>query len=116
VFHARGRPEQMSVSYLPLELVRGTPVADPANEPWPGGSIAQLASLGVVVRRVEESFRARMPTPEETRKLRIPPGVPVLTISRRMLAGENQDCPVEAAVEIVLPGDRVALDYTIDLD
>lgn len=46
VFYARGEPEQISVNFLPLELVAGTPVADPAREPWPGGTLAQLAYLG----------------------------------------------------------------------
>ncbi|KWW98983.1 Transcriptional regulator [Carbonactinospora thermoautotrophica] len=116
VFYAEDQPQQMSVSYYPLDLVRGTPVADPNNEPWPGGNIAQLATLGITVTRVEESVRARMPLPEEKRTLRIPPGVPVLTITRRMLAGPNKDRPVEVAADIVIPADRVVLDYTIDLD
>lgn len=115
VFHANDEPQQISDSYYPLALVQGTPVADPANEPWPGGNIAQLATLGIYVTRVEESVRARMPTPDETHVLRIPPGVPVLTITRRMFVGEKRDTPVEAAVDIVIPGDRVVLDYAIDL-
>ncbi len=36
VFHARNRPQQMSTSYLPLDLVQNTPIANPDNEPWPG--------------------------------------------------------------------------------
>ncbi|HZU16804.1 MAG TPA: GntR family transcriptional regulator [Candidatus Dormibacteraeota bacterium] len=112
VFYARSRPEQISTSYYPLSLVEGTPVADPNNEPWPGGNIAQLATLGVHVTEVQESVRARMPTPEERQILQIPRGIPVLTIRRRMLA---QGRPVEAAVDIVIPADRVVLDYTIEL-
>lgn len=116
VFYAADRAEQISRSYLPLHLVAGTPVADPANEPWPGGNIAQLATLGVIVSRVRETVRSRMPTTEETETLRIPRGVPVLTITRVMLTGPDRDRPVEAAVDIVIPGDRVALDYVIDLN
>jgi GntR family transcriptional regulator len=116
LFFVDERPEQVSTSYLPLELVKGTPVADPANEPWPGGTIAQLASLGRPVTRVEESVRARMPTPEEAQTLRIAAGVPVLVITRRMFTGANHDLPVEAAVDMVLPADRVILDYVIDLE
>jgi GntR family transcriptional regulator len=112
VFHARGRPQQMSTSYLPLDLVQNTPVANPDNEPWPGGNIAQLATLGIMISRVDESVSSRMPTPGESRTLRIGAGVPVLTINRRMLAGEQ---PFEAA-EIVIPSDRVVLDYAISLD
>ena len=107
------RPEQLSTSYLPLDLVRGTPVADPENEPWPGGTIAQLASLGQTVTRVEESVHARMPTQEEAKTLRIAAGVPVLVVTRRLLAADR-DQPVEAAFD-VLPADRVILDYQTDL-
>lgn len=115
VFYSAGFPEQMSLSYYPLSLVAGTPVADPANEPWPGGNIAQLASLGIAVTRVEESVSARMPTPDEARTLRIPPGVPVLTVTRRMLAGPDRSQPVEAAVNITIPADRAVLDYSVDI-
>lgn len=112
VFYAHGQPQQLSYSHFLLDMVATTPVADPANEPWPGGSIAQLMSLGVEVTAVEESVRARMPTADETSILQIPTGVPVLTVTRRMLSGQR---PVEAAADIVIPADRVALDYRIDL-
>ncbi|SEF80067.1 transcriptional regulator, GntR family [Thermomonospora echinospora] len=112
VFHSRGEPQQISVSYLPWSLVEGTPVADPAREPWPGGTPAQLASLGRPVTRVEESVQARMPTPEEVETLRITAGVPVLTITRRMFSGDR---PYEVCRDIVIPADRVTLDYSIDL-
>jgi GntR family transcriptional regulator len=102
----------MSLTYLPLELVAGTPVADPANEPWPGGTPAQLASLGHPVGRVEESVRARMPTPEEVETLHIAAGVPVFSITRRMLSGDRV---LEVAADIVIPADRAILDYAIDL-
>lgn len=116
VFYAKDRPEQISVSYLPLSLVAGTPIADPVNEPWPGGNIAQLATIGVVVSRVRESVHARPPTPGEARTLQIPPGVPVFAITRVMLTGPDRSRPVEAAADIVIPADRTVLDYVIDLD
>lgn len=115
VFYAKDKPQQMSNSYLLLSLVGGTPVADPANEPWPGGNIAQLATLGQLVSRVEESVTARMPLPDEAETLRIPTGVPVLIVTRRMLAGPNRDDVVEVA-NIVIPADRTILDYVIDLE
>jgi GntR family transcriptional regulator len=105
-------PQQMSMSYLPLDLVAGTPVADPRNEPWPGGSVAALASIGVTVTEVRELVTARMPQPDETRSLAVEVGTPMLTITRTMFAGERA---VEAAVDIVVPGDRAELEYRIDL-
>lgn len=113
IFYIDDRPEQLITSYLLYDAVRGTPVADPDNEPWPGGTIAALASLGITAVAVEESVRSRMPTPEEADTLRLATGVPVLVITRRTLA--EHDRPVEVAADIVLPADRVVLDYRMDL-
>ncbi|RAY13559.1 GntR family transcriptional regulator [Actinomadura craniellae] len=112
VFYARGEPQQISVNYLPWDFVAGTPVADPDREPWPGGTPAQLAFLGHPATRVEEAVRSRMPSPDEGRTLRMPPGVPVLTITRRMFSGDRV---LEVCRDIVIPADRVILDYSIDL-
>lgn len=108
VFWARDEPQQMSRSALPFSLVEGTPIADPANEPWEGGTIAQMASIGVTVTGIEETVRARPATEVERDTLRMREGVAVLTITRRMLAGER---PVEAAADIVIPADRAELRY-----
>src|SRR3981081_2063141 len=112
VFYARGEPEQISVDFLPLDLVERTPVADPAREPWPGGTVAQLASLGYPVSRIEESVSARMPTESETRTLRVAQGVPVFTILRRMISG---GAVLEVSRHIVIPADRAGLEYGIDI-
>jgi GntR family transcriptional regulator len=112
VFYACGEPEQMSVSFLPLDLVEGTPVADPAREPWPGGTLAQLASLGHPVSRVEESVSARMPSEPEARTLGMPAGVPVFAILRRTMSG---NAVFEVSRHIVIPADRVVLEYGIDV-
>ncbi|GAA4391987.1 GntR family transcriptional regulator [Actinomadura verrucosospora] len=112
VFYAREEPQQISVNYLPWDVVGDTPVADPAREPWPGGTLAQLAYLGYPPTRVEEAVRSRMPTPEEAETLNMAGGVPVLAITRRMLARAGV---MEVCREIVLPADRVVLDYAIDL-
>ncbi|MEU7617165.1 GntR family transcriptional regulator [Micromonospora rifamycinica] len=112
VFRSHNVPQQISTSYLLLDMVAGTPVADPANEPWPGGNTSQLASLGVRLTRIIERPKTRMPTEDEARILAIGDRVPVMTITRISLAGDR---PVETALEIVLPGDRVELEYVIDL-
>ncbi|RSN50734.1 GntR family transcriptional regulator [Actinomadura sp. WAC 06369] len=112
VFYARDEPQQISVNFLPWALVGDTPVADPAREPWPGGTLAQLAYLGHPPTRVEESVRSRMPTPDEVETLRLTGGVPVLAITRRLLSGPGV---MEVCRDIVLPADRVVLDYAIDL-
>jgi GntR family transcriptional regulator len=112
VFRSLGVPQQLSTSYFPLDLVAGSPVADPVNEPWPGGDVARLFSLGIVVTGIRERVRARMPAPDEASVLHVPAGVPVVTITRQTYAGDRV---VEVATDIVIPADRVELDYWIDL-
>jgi GntR family transcriptional regulator len=107
-----GEPHRASRSYLLLDMVDGTPIVDPAKEPWPGGTMAQLDSVGVRVSSVEEVVQARMPTPEERRDLRIDDGTPVLAVRRLMYAGDKV---VEACVDIVIPADRVILHYRHEL-
>jgi GntR family transcriptional regulator len=53
-----------------------------------------------------------MPSPEEAETLRIGHGVPVLAITRRMLSGDRV---LEVCRDIIIPADRVVLDYSIDL-
>ena len=112
VFFARGEPQQISVNWVPGPRRPPPPGAPPAREPWPGGTLAQLAYLGHPPVRVEEAVRSRMPTPEEAETLRMSGGVPVLGITRRLLANAGV---MEVCREIVLPADRVVLDYAIDL-
>ncbi|TMR88189.1 GntR family transcriptional regulator [Nonomuraea basaltis] len=112
VFYSRGVPTQMSRPYLLASHVEGTPVADPGNEPWPGGTFAQLRSIGIVIDDITESVATRMPTQEEVGTLQISPGVPVFAITRRLLA---QGRVVEVAHPIVIPGDSAILDYRIQI-
>jgi GntR family transcriptional regulator len=113
VFYAKGVPAQMSRTCLLAADVEGTPVADPKNEPWPGGNVGQLRSLGIEVDpEIHETVASRMPTPDEARILRMSPGIPVLAITRRMTSGGRV---VEVADPIVIPADRAVLDYLIRL-
>lgn len=74
--YAGEEPQQMSLTYMPWELVAGTPVADPANEPWPGGTPAQLASLGHPVTHVEESVKRACPRRRKSIRLGLLPVSP----------------------------------------
>ncbi|MFI8832698.1 GntR family transcriptional regulator [Streptomyces afghaniensis] len=114
VFYDSDQPTQMSTSYVRWSDVAGTPVADPINEPWPGGTRAQLGSLGIRVTQVTESFTAAMPTELEAATLRIGSGVPVLRYTRRHIADTGR--VVEVAHPIVRRGDTTIVDFRIDLD
>ncbi|WP_449479790.1 UTRA domain-containing protein [Streptomyces parvulus] len=113
VFHDNETPTQMSTSYVRWSDVEGTPVSDPINEPWPGGTRAQMASLGIRVTRITESFTSGMPTEDEAKTLRIGNGVPVLRYTRRHIADNGRI--VEVAHPIVRRGDTTVVDFVIDL-
>jgi GntR family transcriptional regulator len=78
----RGETVQMQVSVIPLDLVAGTPVADPDRQPWPGGVIAELYSVGLTVTRVLEEAGVRQPTPRERQVLGMDAAGPVAEITR----------------------------------
>lgn len=114
VFYDNDQPAQMSTSYVRWSDVRGTPVADPINEPWPGGTRAQLDTLGIRVAMVRESFTADMPTDEERATLRLGTGVPVLRYTRRHV--DDGGRVVEVAHPIVRRGDTTIVEFDIPLD
>lgn len=114
VFYDNDQPTQMSISYVRWSDVQGTPVADPINEPWPGGTKAQMSSLGIRVTAISESFTAAMPTELEAATLRIGAGVPVLRYTRKHIADTGR--VVEVAHPIVRRGDTTIVDFRIELD
>ena len=97
-----------------LVLVRRDQVADPIHEPWPGGTRAQMASLGIRITRITESFAAGMPNEHEAQTLRICTGVPLLRHTRRHIADTGRI--VEVAHPIVRRGDTTVVDFVIDLE
>ena len=114
-----GSPVQIQDSVMPLELVVGTPVADPDRQPWPGGTIAELWSIGWVVTAVLEEARARTPTTAERRLLEMAAPGPVFEVLR-VFAGrprddDDDDQPIEASV-VVCPAPGMVLRWETRLD
>ncbi|MDH2429230.1 GntR family transcriptional regulator [Sphaerisporangium sp. TRM90804] len=79
-----GRPVQLAASHFPSELVTGTPITD--ADTGPGGVYARLHDLGHAPVHFTEEVRARMPTPEESAKLGLPAGTPVIVVFRSAYA------------------------------
>jgi GntR family transcriptional regulator len=86
------RPVQRANSYLPLDLVEGTPITHP--DTGSGGVFARLAELGHAPAEFSETLTARMPTPEEVTELEIPPGTPVVEITRLAVTTEGRTVDV----------------------
>jgi len=90
-FIIEGRPVMLATSYLPWKLVEGSQITEPHT--GPGGTYARLAELSAAPDKFSEAVLGRMPTPEELTRLDLPPGVPVLEVTR--LAWTEDGRPVE---------------------
>jgi GntR family transcriptional regulator len=103
-----GRPVETAVSYIPADLARGTPIADP--NPGPGGIYARLEETGHILDRFTEEVTARMPTPDEARALALPPGVPVFRLVRTAYDVDGR--PVEVC-DTIMAADAYVLAYDL---
>lgn len=101
-----GEPVELADTYYPVELVRGTRIMD--ERKVPRGSRALLADLGYPPRRAHEVVYTRMPTPDESRALRLSAGIPVFHIIRTVFS--DDDRPIEVDV-MTLGGDQNRLEY-----
>ncbi|GGZ91620.1 GntR family transcriptional regulator [Streptomyces subrutilus] len=104
-----GKPVMLATSYLDAALVAGTAVAEPDS--GPGGIYARLAELGHGPRRFREEIRSRMPGPEETARLGLAAGTPVVLVCRTAYTAEGT--PVEVN-EMVLDSSAYVLEYAFD--
>jgi GntR family transcriptional regulator len=103
-----GRPVETATSYIPLDIARGTPIADP--NPGPGGIYARLEDLGHRLDHFDEEVHARMPAPDEAKALLLAPGVPVFHLIRA--AYDTDDRPVEVC-DTVMAADAYVLSYRL---
>lgn len=91
LFLVEGEPVQCATSYLPADLVRGSAIEQ--EDTGPGGTYARLADLGHRPTRFVEEVRARMPSPDESDRLSLAEGTPVVEIYRTALTDNGR--PVE---------------------
>jgi GntR family transcriptional regulator len=106
LLRADGVPVQLSDSYYPVDLAAGTELAEPVR--IDGGTVAALERLGIKIDRFRDELQLRMPSPRESRALRLGKGIPVARILRTTYATDGR------AVEVtdqVLAGDRYVLCY-----
>lgn len=103
-----GRPVEFAVSYLPLDLARGTQIAEP--NPGPGGIYARLEEAGHRLDHFDEEVRARMPSPGEAKMLRLASGVPVIHLVRTAYDTEGRAVEV---CDTVMAADAYVLAYQL---
>ena len=103
-----GRPVETAVSYIPADLARGTPIADP--NPGPGGIYARLEEAGHTLGRFTEEVTARMPTPDEARTLSLSPGVPVFRLIR---TAYDMDGRAVEVCDTIMAADAYLLAYEL---
>jgi GntR family transcriptional regulator len=103
-----GEPHDLNDTYYPRDISKDTLIEQPADVPQ--GTIALMRAMGYEQERFADEVTARMPTPEEAHRLRIPPGVPVIVQTR---TGYTAQRPVKTTVT-VWPADRVRLVWEFD--
>jgi DNA-binding GntR family transcriptional regulator len=110
-YFADERPVQLSQSWEPLTITEGTPIEYP-EDGAAIGVIARMDLIGRHVDRVVERVTARAAKPTEVEQLDLPRrGAYVLVIDRTHYASDDA---VETC-DIVFPGDRYELTYTISV-
>lgn len=102
------RPVEFAVSYIPLDLARDTPIAQP--NPGPGGIYARLEEAGHRLDRFDEEIRARMPAPDEVKMLRLASGVPVIHLVRTAYDADGRAVEV---CDTVMAADAYVLAYQL---
>lgn len=99
-------PAELSYSYYPADLARGTRLAD--RRKIPGGSPTLLAEMGYPPREQVDEVATRPATTEEYELLEIPGDVPVLEVFRIVYSDNRR--PIEVTV-IVKPGHLYKMGY-----
>ncbi|MFE7531382.1 GntR family transcriptional regulator [Kitasatospora sp. NPDC057542] len=101
-------PFQLSTSYFPGTIARGTLLDEDREVSVPGGVLRYIGHPQTAVR---DEISGRMPTPEETDILQLPVGTPVI---QHVRIGHGAEGPVRVMVTIA-PGDRHLLVYEMEV-
>jgi GntR family transcriptional regulator len=89
VFYADDDPVYRVTTFIPWTIAEGTGLLE-EEVPHMYGIHGVLEDKGYVMARLEDTIRARMPTPEESKSLQLTGGTPVLDVWHTSLT-ENGD-------------------------
>jgi GntR family transcriptional regulator len=104
-----GRPVLLATSYLDADLVAGTAIT--RTDTGSGGIYARLDELGCKPVRFREEVRSRMPSTEETDRLGLSSGTPVVLVCRTAFAEGGRAVEVN---DMVLDASAYILEYDFD--
>ena len=112
VFYADDDPVERVTTYIPWVIAKGTGLIQD-EVPHQFGIHGILEDQGHIMTRLREEVSTRMPRPEETRLLRLRPGVPVLDVWHTSLDQDGQ--PYELT-RFVMRGDMTGLLYDVPVE
>ncbi|TDU05608.1 GntR family transcriptional regulator [Streptomyces sp. 846.5] len=112
VFYADDDPVYRVTTWIPWTIAQGTGLLE-AEVPHQFGIHGVLEDKGHVMSRINDDITARMPTPEETQYLQLPPGVPVIDVLHTSL--DQADEPYEVT-RFVMRADMNALHYNAPVE
>jgi GntR family transcriptional regulator len=103
-----------SISYIPVELIESNPdLLDETKEPWPGGHLHQLYTVGIEIDRFERSIIAVEPSPADRHKWAMETGVPLLYVRSRSIDIAGR---VAELSDAAYPADRTEITFTEHLE
>jgi len=112
VFYADDDPVNRVTTYIPWTIAKGTGLLKD-EVPHQFGIHGILEDQGHVMTRLREEVSTRMPRPEETRLLRLRPGVPVLDVWHTSIDEKGE--PYELT-RFVMRGDMTGLLYDVPVE
>jgi GntR family transcriptional regulator len=111
-YFADDEPVQVGVTFIPWEIADGSVLATSAQM-GKGSLYARFEDLGHTITTIREEVAARMPSPDETRELAIPDGVPVLDV---LHTGIDQNGRPFEVTRFVMRADLNGLDYRMPVE
>lgn len=108
-YYADDEPVQYGVTWIPWSIAEGSPLGSSADL-GPGSLYARFEEARHSITTIREEVMARMPSPEESRRLQVPDGVPVLVVTHTGL--DQHQHPFEVTV-FTMRADLNGLDYTM---
>lgn len=107
IFWAGDDPVHWVTTYIPWQIAEGTGLLE-EEVPHPYGIHGVLEDRHHVMKRIKEEVSVRMPHPDESQDLKLPPGVPVIDVWHTSI---DQDGEPYELTQFVMRGDMTGLLY-----